>query len=294
MDLLKFIQNDFNLESLAPTRKQKQILQYLWDHPGQVCHISLKELSLRAGCTEVTLLRLFQHLGFSGYMDFKKEYKLCYEKAMSQRKAQEPGGFSRSEAQNQQLLAHICQQEAQHIEAYLGLLDLKPIIQAARAIAASEYTILLGRGLSKFMLEFFNYRLGLLGIRTMEINPEETNTLRGRMSVVDSRTAIVAMTFPGYMEELNKITEFAQSQGARVIGITDSAASPIVPNCSPIIYCSFARGTIYNSYLSVLAVINLIAHFIAIERGVGQQKHKEASLEILRLSAEGRSSLRQD
>lgn len=283
IDLTQLLHNDFDLTGLALTNKQKQIVKYILDHPGEVCYISLKELSHKAGCTEVTLLRLFQRLGFSGFAEFKREFRRCYELHSLERDASHSA--PRSEQQNELLLRRICERETQHITAYLDALDLRPIIQAARAIAASDYTLLMGRGLSKSIMEFLSYRLGMLGVRTIEVNPEETNTLRGRLSSVDSRTAVLAITFPSYFDELGSITEFAATKGARVIAITDTPASPIVPHCSPVIYCTMARGTIYNSYVSVLEAVNLIAHFIAIEQGVGQQKHKQASLEILRLSA---------
>ncbi len=45
-----------------------------------------------------------------------------------------------------------------------------------------------------------------------------------------------------------------------------------------------ARGTLYNSFVPVLTVINLIAHSIAIQRGGGNQNQK---LERLRLTLEG-------
>lgn len=45
-----------------------------------------------------------------------------------------------------------------------------------------------------------------------------------------------------------------------------------------------ARGLIYHSYASVMEAVNLLAHSIAIERGVGHQKHKEAELDKLRSS----------
>ena len=45
-----------------------------------------------------------------------------------------------------------------------------------------------------------------------------------------------------------------------------------------------ARGLIYHSYASVMEAVNLLAHSIAIERGVGHQKHEEAELDKLRSS----------
>lgn len=287
IDLMNLLHKDFDLSGLALTNKQKQIVRYILDHSSEVCYISLKELSQKAGCTEVTLLRLFQRLGFSGFSEFKREFRRCYEIHSLHTQEAAHNGSHRTEEQNELLLRRICERETQHITAYLDALDLHPIIQAARAIAVSDYTMLMGRGLSKSIMEFLSYRLGMLGIRTIEVNPEESNTLRGRLSSVDSRTTVVAITFPRYFDEMRSITEFAATKGARVIGITDDPTSPIVPHCSPVIYCTMARGTIYNSYVSVLEVINLIAHFIAIEQGVGNQKQKQASLEILRMSAGG-------
>ena len=79
IDLSVLFDQNFDPADWMLTRKQKQIVTYIRDHPGEVCYLPLKELSQKVGCTEVTLLRLFQRLGFGGYSDFRREYRQSYE-----------------------------------------------------------------------------------------------------------------------------------------------------------------------------------------------------------------------
>ena len=283
MDLTALLRQEIDLSGLMLTRKQKQIIQYILDHPAEICYISLKELSRRAQCTEVTLLRLCQRLGFSGFGTFKQEFRRCYEEYFRAAPSPVPAD-TRDSRRTQQLLICICQRETQHIGAYLATVDLEAVVRAARMIAGSEYTLLLGRGLSKSIIEFLSYRLSLLGIRTIVVNPDEINSLQGRAETVDCHTTVVAVTFPSYMEALPAFLRQASEKGAQIISITDEPSSPIAPCADTVIYCPMARGLIYLSYASVMEAVNLLAHSIAIERGVGHQKHKEAELDKLRSS----------
>ena len=284
IDLSVLFDQNFIPADWMLTRKQKQIVTYIRDHPGEVCYLPLKELSQKAGCTEVTLLRLFQRLGFGGYSDFRREYRQSYEVFRSPENTALTQDFQRSQQQNLQLLGHICQQERQHLYTFMDAMDLRPIMKAAQAIHSADYTLLMGRGISHTMTEVLSYRLGVLGVRAVVVNPEESTSLEGHMNTIDEHTTLVALTFPRYLNELGAVTQLAAAKGAKVVAITDSPASPIVPFSHTAIYCPMARGTLYNSFVPVLTVINLIAHSIAIQRGGGNQSQK---LERLRLTLEG-------
>ncbi len=197
----------------------------------------LKELSQKVGCTEVTLLRLFQRLGFAGYSDFRREYRQSYEVFCSPENIASTQDFQRSQQQNLQLLGHICQQERQHLYTFMDAMDLRPIMKAAQAIHSADYTLLMGRGISRTMTEVLSYRLGVLGVRAVVVNPEESTSLEGHMNTIDEHTTLVALTFPRYLNELGAVTQLAAAKGAKVVAITDSPASPIVPFSHTVIYC---------------------------------------------------------
>lgn len=284
LDLSPLFERGFSPDNWTLTRKQKMIVTYILDHPGEVCYISLRELSKRIGCTEVTLLRLFQRLGFGGYSDFKKEYRRCYEVYIYEA-AEENSESQRMQESNALLLSHICQQERQHLYTYLDALDLDPIVQAAQIICFSDFALTAGRGLSKAMADILSYRLGALGVRAIEANPEESNLLQNRLNLIDDRTVVILFSFPHYFEELDAVAKYASSKGARVIVFTDSPASPAASLGDPVIYCPTTRGSLYNSFATVLEAVNLLVHCIAIERGAGQGVQFER-LEELRREAE--------
>lgn len=284
LDLSPLFERGFSPDNWTLTRKQKQIVTYILDHPGEVCYISLRELSKRIGCTEVTLLRLFQRLGFGGYSEFKKEYRRCYEVYIYEA-AEEDSEIQRVQESNALLLSHICQQERQHLYAYLDAFDLEPVVQAAQIVCLSEFVLAAGRGLSKSMADILSYRLGALGVRAVETNPEQSNLLQNRLNMIDDRSVVILFSFPHYFEEMDAVAKFAASKGARIIVFTDSPAAPIAAFGDPVIYCPATRGSLYNSFATVLEAVNLLVHCIAIERGAGQGVQFE-KLEELRREAE--------
>ncbi len=284
LDLSPLFERGFSPDNWTLTRKQKQIVTYILDHPGEVCYISLRELSKRIGCTEVTLLRLFQRLGFGGYADFKREYRRCYEVYIYEA-AEEDSEIQRIQESNALLLNHICRQERQHLHAYLDAFDLDPIVQAAQMICLSEFVLTVGRGISKSMADILSSRLGALGVRAVEADPEQSGLMQNRLNLIDDRSVVILFSFPPYFEEISDAAKFAASKGARIIVFTDSPAAPAAAFGDPVIYCPAARGSLYNSFAAVLEAVNLLAHCIAIEQGSRQGVQFE-KLEELRREAE--------
>ena len=57
------------------TSKQKSIAQYIMDNPDEASYLSLKELSVRTGSSEVSVLRLCRALGYDSFVALKDALK---------------------------------------------------------------------------------------------------------------------------------------------------------------------------------------------------------------------------
>ena len=57
------------------TSKQKSIAQYIMDNPDEASYLSLKELSVRTGSSEVSVLRLCRALGYDNFVALKDALK---------------------------------------------------------------------------------------------------------------------------------------------------------------------------------------------------------------------------
>ena len=70
------------------TRKQKQIMDCMLEDPESMVFMTLKELSVKASVSEVTILNACAALGYSNYNDIKYEFRKLvsdHNKALAQR-----------------------------------------------------------------------------------------------------------------------------------------------------------------------------------------------------------------
>ena len=272
-DLLEWLRSDFNSASSMFTAKQKQIIKYILDHPAEVCTISLKELSRRTDCTEVTLLRVMQKLGFSGFIEFKialRKKLPSFEN--EQRFVPEHTSQEESLQHKQAMLEQIIQQEQANFHVFMQTVQTQPYLDAAQLLLNTDSVLILGRGLSNSLGEFLSYRLSLLGIRSMVCSPENVNLLPGQLSSINQRTAVIVMTFPVYYPLMNQLVDYCLDRHAPLLVLTDSALSPVADRSPYTLLCPLAKGTVHNSLVTALEAINLLIHAITIQMGVGFQK----------------------
>ena len=57
------------------TRKQKSIADYITTNPGDICYITLAQLSHNTSSSELTLLRFCQKVGCNNFLELKDEFR---------------------------------------------------------------------------------------------------------------------------------------------------------------------------------------------------------------------------
>ena len=92
-----------------------------------------------------------------------------------------------------------------------------------------------------------------------------------RIVGVNSEDVVVAFSFPRYSSSTTKGAQYARSAGARVIGITDSALSPLGQCSDCVLLAKSDMVSLVDSLVAPLSVVN--AMIVA----VAAKKEKELS-----------------
>ena len=93
---------------------------------------------------------------------------------------------------------------------------------------------------------------------------------------VGPEDAVVAFSFPRYSTTTAKGAEYCRSKGARVIGITDSMASPLGRSCDHVLLAKSDMISLVDSLTAPLSIVNALLVAIAARREKEvQQKFSE-------------------
>ena len=88
---------------------------------------------------------------------------------------------------------------------------------------------------------------------------------------------VVAISFPRYTTGIVNATEYASKTGAKVVAITDSLSSPIVPHADAVLVAKSEMVSFVDSLVAPMAVINAMIAYI------GKKKHSEVAETLTRL-----------
>jgi Transcriptional regulators len=252
------------------TRKQKQIADYLLANPESVCYISLKELGERTSSSEVTILRMCTKLGFSNYVDLKQSFRLHTKQLVKNLSESSiyPGDIHLSEnGDKKQLLQKITENEFEKSMDFYKNLDIDNILKASERILSAHTVLIFGQSSSKIAADFFCKRLISIGINAISIDPEDIDSVQGRLAKLVEGDNVILFSFPRYYRPIHNIAEYANSKGASITTITDSLESPAVLDSSLNFLCQTSTKIFYNSFSLPFALVNLIVTGIALEMG---------------------------
>ena len=86
---------------------------------------------------------------------------------------------------------------------------------------------------------------------------------------INDKDAIVGISFPRYSKRIINALGYAKKQGAKVISITDSAASPIAANADDLLLAKSDMASFVDSLVAPLSIIN------ALIVAIGRKKQDE-------------------
>jgi DNA-binding MurR/RpiR family transcriptional regulator len=85
-----------------------------------------------------------------------------------------------------------------------------------------------------------------------------TEVAAGRLMGIGPGDMLVAITFPRYASDVVSLTRYAKDRGARVVALTDSAASPLAPLADVLMLAPSDHPTLSSSLVAAVAVVETL------------------------------------
>jgi DNA-binding MurR/RpiR family transcriptional regulator len=125
------------------------------------------------------------------------------------------------------LYADMVNSAISNIEDTFANIDVDTLKQAAETIWAARRVFTLGVGVNSSNASNFTY-LASTGMVEFYAIPKPGSVATDDLAWADSRDVLIAMTSKPYRREVVEAVRIAREQGVKVIGVSDSAASPII------------------------------------------------------------------
>ena len=247
-------------ESLPP--QMRKAARYVMDNPHDISISSVRMLAQSADVKPNVFVRLSRELGFEGYNDFREIFRLKVREG----NADFPDRVRWLQSMRQQgdmgaLYANMVNDALGNIEQSFAGISEDDLRKAAETIWNAREVYILGVGVNYTNASNFAY-IASTGMNQISAIPRPASTPIDDLARATEQDVLIAITMSPYRREVVEAVHFARSQNVKIVGISDSQASPVVTQSDHSFICSIDTSQFFPSSVAIIAVLETILSFV--------------------------------
>jgi DNA-binding MurR/RpiR family transcriptional regulator len=248
------------LDALTP--EAQKAARYVLENPRDVGVSTVREIAEAANVKPNTLVRMARQIGFDGYDDFREPFR----EAIRQGHASFPTRARLLQDIGKQgelggLYADMVASALRNVEETFAGISADTLLQAGQTVWKSRNVFTLGVGVNNANARNFTY-LASTGMVQFHSIPKPGSVPVDDIAWADERDVLIAITCRPYRREVVEAVEVAREQGMRVIGISDSPASPIIRHADHGFVVAVDTPQFFPSSVSTIAVLETLLSFV--------------------------------
>lgn len=257
-DLLSRIAEE--LQNLTP--ETRKAATYVLENPNDVGVSSVREIAEAASVKPNTMVRMARQVGFEGYEDFREPFREEIRNGTASfqgrvRWLQEVTGRGELGA----LYADMARSALRNVEETLAGIDEMDLMAAADTIWNCRQCFILGVGVHNSNARNFAY-LASTGMTQFHAIPRAGSTPVDDIALADAQDVMIAITSKPYRTEVVEAVRQARSQGVKIVGISDSLASPIIAGSEHGFVVSMDAPQFFPTSVSTIALLEMLLSFV--------------------------------
>lgn len=251
------------LEGLPEMSPQvRKAAHYVLDNPNEVGLSSIREVAAAAEVKPNTLVRMARAIGLGGFEELRRPFRESLRNGRDSfpdrarwLQAIAKGG------RHGGLLSEMAAANLANIEQLYQATSAGEVKAAADLIVGSRTTYVLGVGAVYALAHNFAY-LARMALDNVVAVPQDGSLPIDDIAKAGPCDVLLAMTFTPYRSEVIDATRSAKAQGAAVIALSDSRASPIALEAEHAFVLSTATPQFFPSTLAAAALLETLMAFM--------------------------------
>jgi len=200
------------------------IANYVLTNIEKTAYMTIAKLSKETGVSEATVLRFAEKLGFDGYPAFQKSLNEYAKAKLTSIQRME---LAYEKIGDSNVFNRVLRSDIAYIEKTLDNIDANDFEKAANAISSAKRIYITGVRSAAALAEFAGFYLHLIFDNVRLIKTTGGDDLFEQIMNVEKDDVFIGISFPRYSKNTIKALEYANRNGATVIGISDSKNSPV-------------------------------------------------------------------
>ncbi len=257
------ILNALHRSSHSFSKGQRAIAAFITEQYDKAAFMTATRLGKTVGVSESTVVRFAVELGYDGYPSMQKALQDMVVNRLTSVQRME---VTKGRIGDQDVLTTVLQSDIEKLRRTADMVSRSHFQSAVEAVLSARRVYILGVRSTAPLANFLGYYLGQMLDTVHTVTTSGTSTVIERLIDVDERDAVIAFSFPRYSTSTAQGAQLCRSRGAKVIGITDSAESPLGRNCDHVLLAKSDMISLVDSLTAPLSIANALIVAIASRR----------------------------
>lgn len=275
------------------TPRQRTLAEYILQHPENLAFFPITDLAAKAGVSEATIVRFSYALGYEGYPQLAREAQQAIQFELGTAGRFQLVRRMRSESLKKEptsLFERILNYEIENLVNLPQNIKIKDFYRCIDMLADADRIGIVGCLASTSLATFFGNMLSKISHQVDIIHGHGVMT-SAVINRLTHNSLVFLIAFPRYPRETVEIGQIIVDKGARVVAITDSHISPIVPVADLYFALPVGIPSFVDAYAGPIVFINaLVTELSERDPGRAQQilgQYDEYALEANIFSKSG-------
>ncbi len=246
-----------NLQTGMPkfSKGQKLIANYIINNYDKAAFMTAAKLGEEVGVSESTVVRFATELGFEGYPQLQKVLQELIKSKLTSIQRME---VSSSRINENNIVKSVLQSDMEKIRITLEELNQETFNAVVESILNAKTIYILGVRSSATLASFLGFYFNLMFSNVRLIQTTSVSEMFEQIIRASKGDVVIGISFPRYSRRTIKALQFAKSQEATVVAITDSMQSPLAAVADHSLIARSDMASFADSLVAPLSVINAL------------------------------------
>ncbi len=245
------------------SKGQRRIARYILESYDKAAFMTANVLGKTVGVSESTVVRFAMELGYDGYPNMQKALQ---EMVVNRLTSVQRIEVTNNRIGGKDVLATVFQSDMERLRQTADTIDRAAFEAAVNTVLNAERVYIIGVRSAAPLAGFLGYYLNYMFQNVHIINSSGAGEMFEKIVGVNERDAIIAFSFPRYSATTVKAAQYCRSNGATVIGITDTNISPLGESCDHVLAAKSNMLSLVDSLVAPLSVVNALIVAIAAKK----------------------------
>lgn len=264
MDVLSILQE----KEASFSKGQKRIARYITEEYDKAAFMTANRLGKTVGVSESTVVRFAVNLGFDGYPSMQKAMR---EMVLNRLTSVQRIEVASDRFGDQDVVSMVLHSDMEKLRQTGEMVSRDAFQAAVNAILKAKRVYILGVRSVAPLANFLGYYLNYMFNNVHVVSGSGTGEMFEKIVSVNQEDVVIAFSFPRYSASTTKGAQYCRSNGATVIGITDSSLSPLGQCSDHVLTAKSDMVSLVDSLVAPLSIVN------ALIVAVASRKEKELS-----------------